>query len=139
VVKVVGALYLGFLGVMALWGSRRAASTDHMYEQVAGGPVLSAWAALRLGLLTNVLNPKVAVFFVALLPQFIPAGGSTVAGTATLAAVFIAMTGGYLLLIVALTVRATGWLSRPGVRRRLDRLAGVVFIGFGVRLALADR
>jgi threonine/homoserine/homoserine lactone efflux protein len=139
VVKVIGAVYLVLLGGLALWSSRRSAAARPDHHRPNGTAPLRPSAALRQGVLTNVLNPKVAVFFVAFLPQFIPAGSPTVTSTLLLAAVFITMTAGYLLLLVALTVRAAGVLARPTVRRWLDRLAAAVFIGFGVRLATASR
>jgi threonine/homoserine/homoserine lactone efflux protein len=143
VVKAIGAVYLVLLGGHALWSSRQAAPMQQKHRRVTSSPSvrtpIRAQAALRQGALTNVLNPKVAVFFVAFLPQFIPAGSSTVASTVLLAAVFVTMTAGYLLLLVALTVHAAGLLNRPVVRRWLDRLAGAVFIGFGVRLATTNR
>lgn len=143
VVKVAGAAYLVFLGVQVLWSSRRTGGADGRSlgapDASSAAPSLSRSTALRQGLLTNVLNPKVAVFFVAFLPQFVPAGVPAAPSIALLAAVFVAMSAGFLLLLVALTVRAAGLLARPAVRRWLDRVAGVVFIGFGVRLATADR
>lgn len=143
VVKVLGAAYLVVLGVQALWASRSRQASKRTGGDPVGGDrqaeLLPARRALRQGLLTNVLNPKVAVFFVAFLPQFVPAGAPVAGSTALLAGLFVAMTAGYLLLLVALTVRAATLLSQPGVRCWLDRVAGVVFIGFGVRLATATR
>lgn len=142
VVKVVGAAYLVLLGAQALRSGRRTSAARQRHHPTAGQvvrPALRPRVALQQGVLTNVLNPKVAVFFMAFLPQFIPVGSSPVAGTAALAGTFVTMTAGYLLLLVALTVRAAALLTRPTVRRRLDRVAGVVFIGFGVRLATANR
>ncbi len=142
VVKIVGAGYLVLLGVQTLWASRKRSKAhqshgDSEHAAVAPGP--SAGSALLQGLLTNALNPKVAVFFVAFLPQFVPAGSPTLVSTAVLGSVFVLMTVAYLLLLVAATVRAAALLARPSVRRGLDRAAGVVFIGFGVRLATASR
>jgi threonine/homoserine/homoserine lactone efflux protein len=142
VVKIVGAAYLVLLGLQSLWFSRKK-SRGHYGRGVLGPASVASRAslssALRQGLLTNVLNPKVAVFFVAFLPQFVPAGAPTLQSTAVLGAAFVLMTSAYLLLLVAATVRAATLLARPAVRRGLDRAAGVVFIGFGIRLATANR
>ena len=141
VVKVIGAGYLVVLGAHALWSNRRRAPAADRHTadpRPAAAPVRMR-VAFRQGVLTNVLNPKVAVFFVAFLPQFLPTGGSAAAGTLMLAGVFIAMTAGYLSGLVAVTVRAAGLLARPVVRRWMDRVAGAVFVGFGVRLALQPR
>ncbi len=140
-VKIVGAAYLVLLGLQSLWSSRKTARA-HLGRGVSGEAAASdasLSSALRQGLLTNVLNPKVAVFFVAFLPQFVPAGAPTLQSTAVLGAAFVLMTSAYLLLLVAATVRAATLLARPAVRRGLDRIAGVVFIGFGIRLATASR
>jgi len=142
VVKTVGAAYLVLLGVQSLWFSRKTSRAQHGRGVSRPADVASdasPSSALRQGLLTNVLNPKVAVFFVAFLPQFVPAGAPTLQSTAVLGAAFVLMTSAYLLLLVAATVRAATLLARPAVRRGLDRAAGVVFIGFGIRLATASR
>jgi threonine/homoserine/homoserine lactone efflux protein len=141
VVKVVGAGYLVLLGAHALWSNRRRtpSSDRHSVDSRPPATPLRMRVAFRQGMLTNVLNPKVAVFFVAFLPQFLPTRGSAAAGTLMLAGVFIAMTAGYLLGLVAVTVRAAGLLARPVVRRWMDRVAGAVFVGFGLRLALQPR
>jgi threonine/homoserine/homoserine lactone efflux protein len=136
VVKVLGAGYLVLLGIQALWASRRRPGAPGVDAPAAP---LRVGRAARQGFLTNVLNPKVAVFFVAFLPQFVPVGGSVAASTALLAGLFAAMTAVYLPLLVVLTGRAAALLARPVARRLLDRVAGVVFIGFGVRLAAATR
>ncbi len=142
--KLLGAAYLIYLGVQALWTTRsrpnrpetqrRAVSAVPTGEVPGGLPIRRA---VRQGFLTNVLNPKVAVFFLAFLPQFVAPGAPVAASTALLATVFVAMTAVYLLLLVALTVHAAAVLSRPSLRRWLDRIAGTVLIGFGVRLAAA--
>lgn len=142
VVKLVGAVYLVLLGVQALRvgrSSHQPQGSDGHLRVPGQEPVLSFGSGVRQGLLTNVLNPKVAVFFVAFLPQFLPADGQTLGGTAVLGALFVLMTAVYLLLLVAAVARAATLLSRPAVRRGLDRAAGVVFLGFGIRLATASR
>jgi threonine/homoserine/homoserine lactone efflux protein len=88
----------------------------------------------RAGLATDLLNPKVGVFFVTFLPAFIPHGDSVGAVSAVLGAVFVAETAIYLALMVVLVERITGWLASAKVRRRLDRTTGLVLIAFGVRL-----
>ncbi len=141
-VKLLGAAYLVYLGVQVLWAARPRSSrrTGHLHTGETG-PVepaegsLPFGKALRQGLLTNVLNPKVAVFFLAFLPQFVAPGSPVATTTALLAAVFVAMTAVYLLTLVALTAHAAALLARPAVRRSLDRVAGAVLVGFGVRLA----
>jgi threonine/homoserine/homoserine lactone efflux protein len=94
-VKLMGAAYLVLLGLQALWSTRpmdnRTGSYGEGRHASRQAPPVRPRVALRQGLLTNVLNPKVAVFFVAFLPQFVPAGAPTASSTAVLAAVFVAM------------------------------------------------
>ncbi|MFJ6938717.1 LysE family translocator [Streptomyces sp. NPDC101132] len=129
VVRVLGAAYLVVLGIGALRrGGRSAGAGQDAAPAVRGNP----W---RTGLVGNLLNPKIAVFYTGLLPALAPAGLPPSAGMALLvtlhAGLTVAWLGGYVLLLS----RARAQLSRPAVRRALDRLTGVVLIAFGLRLA----
>lgn len=124
--RLVGAAYLVALGVHAGDGARAGAGGEAWW--CAGG-------RLRAGLVTNLLNPKIGVFFVTLLPGFVPAGAPVDSTSLLLGVIFVLEGALYFVALVLLAERVAGWLHRPGVRRRLDRLAGVVLVGFGVRLA----
>lgn len=124
--KLAGAAYLIWLGVQALLRSRRGESPP---ARARGGTGFTA------GLITNVLNPKIGVFFITFLPGFVPAGSPVAATSLLLGGIYIVETVVYFAVLVALVGRAARWLARPGVRRGLDRAAAVVFLGFGVRLA----
>lgn len=131
-IKVVGALYLVALGIRTLWRSRAVTPPSHHKCQGVGGE----W---RTGLLTNLLNPKIAVFYSSVLPQLVPAGAPT---GATLFALVIVHAGLGLLWLNAyawLLTRTKSRLNRPTVRRWLNRINGLVLIGFGVRLAIDSR
>lgn len=136
VVKLVGAAYLLYLGVQSL----RAAAARTTDEPVPGPSETAHESAgrraFRQGMLTNVLNPKIAVFFLAFLPQFISPASSTAAQTALLGAIFIAMSVVWLAGVVLCASAAGRFLRRKTIRRRLDAIAGIVFIGFAGRLAL---
>jgi threonine/homoserine/homoserine lactone efflux protein len=82
------------------------------------------------------LNPKVGVFYLSVMPQFLPGGIHPLAGSLALGAVHVVEGLLWLCLVVLAVNRARGVLTRPRVRRRLDQVAGVVFLGFGLRLAL---
>ena len=136
VVKLIGAGYLLYMGVQSL---RAAAARAH---DVGAGPTGTAAEqlgrqAFRQGLLTNVLNPKIAAFFLAFLPQFVTPATSATAQTALLGAIFITMSVVWLAAVVRGASAASRLLSRDSVRRRLDAVAGVVFLSFAGRLALA--
>jgi threonine/homoserine/homoserine lactone efflux protein len=105
-------------------------------DRVAGGEQWGWGRALRTGLTTNLLNPKVGVFYLSVLPQFLPDGVNPLVGSLVLAGIHVVEGFLWLTLVVLAVTRAKGWLTRPNVRRRLEQLTGVVFLGFGLRLAL---
>jgi threonine/homoserine/homoserine lactone efflux protein len=120
-VRLVGAAYLVYLGLQTLL--RRG----HVELRVGG----SSRRALRQGLLSNLGNPKMAVFFTSLLPQF----GSSFATLVALGLVFCSLTFLWLSGYAWAVARAGDVLRRPRIRRALDRVTGVVLVAFGLRLA----
>jgi threonine/homoserine/homoserine lactone efflux protein len=135
VLRIAGAIYLVYLGVQ-MW--RR----EHFFDVKAAGPVIEGAGAHRWlwrGLLTNLLNPKVGVFYVTLLPQFIPRGGSVIGYSLLFTSIHVAEG---VLWLTALTLAVgplRSWLSRRSVVRALDCGTGTVLIGCGVALALERR
>jgi threonine/homoserine/homoserine lactone efflux protein len=137
VLKIVGAVYLLWLAVQMLWsatGSRRAPVAD-----AAGVAPLRRSAYLRQGLLSNALNPKVALFFVTFLPQFL----STDSGSPRLEALLLSGIVGVLYLAwfglyVAAVDRLGRWLQRPRVKARIEQVTGLVLATVAVRLATAS-
>ena len=134
--KVVGVAYLLWLGVQTV----RAAGQTRFEPEAEAEPSapLGGAAYLRQGLLSNALNPKVALFFVTFLPQFLPADSASPRGEALLlsavfAGLYVAWFGGYALLVD----RFGRWLRRPAVRARIERVTGLVLLTFAVRLATA--
>jgi threonine/homoserine/homoserine lactone efflux protein len=130
VVKIAGAAYLVFLGIRTIVTSGRDAAS-------ARGPKpADPLTAYRQGLLTNVLNPKIAVFFLSLLPQFVDPGPGFAARLLLLSGLFIVMglvwLTAYTLMLHA--VRATA--RRPRVRKTIETVTGVVLVALGARLAL---
>jgi threonine/homoserine/homoserine lactone efflux protein len=129
--KWIGAAYLVYLGLRLLLRPRAALGEGPSVSGLGGN-----W---RRGFLTNVLNPKVGVFYATFLPQFIPAGVNVAAFSLLLTAIHAALTLVWFAALIALTVPLGRRLREPGVVRMLDRLTGAVFVGFGARLALAHR
>src|SRR6202044_2916950 len=111
----------------------------------AGSPPVSAslgvsasrWFAR--GLLTNLLNPKVGVFYVTFLPQFIPAGVSVTSFSVLLAAIHASEGILWFSLLTLATRPLARWLSRASVAQSLDRAMGTLLVGFGVGLLLDGR
>lgn len=91
------------------------------------------------GVGTNVFNPKVGVFFLSFLPVFIPRGSPAPLESLLLGGVFVAEGVMWLTAIAPLRDRLSAIISRPGVRRQMERLTGIVMVGFGVRLAMERR
>jgi threonine/homoserine/homoserine lactone efflux protein len=136
VLRWAGAAYLVWFGTRLLV---RALRRGVVADQLAGGDVGSAWRAARLGLMTNLLNPKVGVFYAALLPQFLPTGSDPLFAALLLAGVHAVLTVGWFALLIGLASALSRWLRRPGTVRLIDGLTGTTLIGFGVRLALSAR
>jgi len=134
VVKLAGAAYLVYLGVKMLL-ERPAAASPGIDVPAARE---SAWAIYRAGLLTNVLNPKVALFFLAFLPQFVaPDASSRVTAFLFLGAVFVFNGTLWCLMLVLCASALSGRLRRNAAgARRLRQATGAVFVGLGARLAL---
>lgn len=135
VIKLAGAAYLVYLGVMALHHSRRTAP-DAAAPAAEPGPALSRKKAFRQGLMSNLLNPKIALIFLTLIPQFVSSGEQPFATTSVLAGTFLAIA----ILwwrVFSLAVGALGrFLSRERVRVLVERFTGVVLIALGVRVAV---
>jgi threonine/homoserine/homoserine lactone efflux protein len=131
--RVVGAAYLVFLGVQAL---ARAIRKRPETGLLVGGAdrLLSPPAAFRQGLVSNVGNPKMAVFFTSLLPQF----GSSFFRLAAFGLLFCTLTLLWLSAYAAVVARASNFLRHSRVRRSIEGLTGAVLIALGLRLA-ADR
>jgi RhtB (resistance to homoserine/threonine) family protein len=145
VLRIVGVAYLCWLGARAIWQARSAAplpstvvsSQSQTGQPRSGQPQASAPTAFRTGLVTNLLNPKVGVFYLSVMPQFLPASANPLAGSLALGAIHVVEGLVWLSLVVLAVNRARGWLTRPTVKRRLEQLTGLAFLGFGLRLALS--
>ncbi len=145
IVKIAGAIYLALLGILTLrdvWRSRRRRG-DNEDEQLGSlsevGTSILRMPPFRQGVLTNVLNPKVAIFFLSFLPQFIPAGQPVATTTLVLSAIFIAMTLAWLVAYASAVLLVSRFFLRSSVRRFLETVTGSVLLLLGVRLVLVER
>lgn len=155
--RIAGAAYLCWLGARALWFARRPApasgeaatgsdlsaagahGADARVGAGAGGPRFERWSAgraLRVGLTTNLLNPKVGAFYLSVLPQFLPDGLHPLAGSLALAMIHNIEGLLWLSMLAVLVTRARSWLTRPAVRRRFEQVTGAVLLALGLRLAI---
>lgn len=140
-VKLLGAAYLIFLGSQSIWhalGQRADSSAELPHMKISSSPK-SYWQSLLEGLLSNVLNPKVSVFYLAFLPQFIAPHDPVLAKSLLLAGIHFAMGIIWLTFVTALAGRVRTLLARPQIQRKLEAFTGAVLILFGARLALERR
>ncbi|MFF9511755.1 LysE family translocator [Streptomyces sp. NPDC014724] len=141
--RYAGAAYLLWMGGRMIVETLRGRHTKEEVEGAEARAVApqgtdSLVAGWRQGALTNLLNPKMGVFYVAVLPQFIPAGAPHFATGLLLTGVHIALGLLWSALLIAFAQVLRGWLQRPQARRLLDRITGTVIAGFGLRLAVGD-
>jgi threonine/homoserine/homoserine lactone efflux protein len=135
--KIVGALYLVWLGAQALRIALRGARDDDVASQALGLRQRPR-RALRQGFFSNLANPKIAVFFTSFLPQFAPPGAGF-GVLLSLGLVFCVMTLIWMAGYGVFVARAGDVLRRPRIRRVMEGVSGTVLIAFGVRLATLDR
>jgi threonine/homoserine/homoserine lactone efflux protein len=135
--KVVGAAYLVFLGVQSVWHALRSDGTRGTARYAHHR--ISDRAAWRSGALTNLGNPKIAVFFTSFLPQFTPAHQASFLALVALGLLFCTIGLSWLTLYVLAVSRIGDFLRRPRARRILDAATGIVLIGFGIKLASEHR
>ncbi|MFE4967371.1 LysE family translocator [Streptomyces sp. NPDC056660] len=151
-IKLLGAAYLVYLGVRAVLAARRAA-----HERAAGreaadgpedgvdqrpsaenGPAHGRWrSGFTQGFLTNVLNPKAALFFLSILPQFVNGGGSATRQIFFLGALDIIIGVAYWFALVTVAARLRAFLDRPKIRHRWELTTGWLFIAIGIGVAAA--
>jgi threonine/homoserine/homoserine lactone efflux protein len=137
--RIAGALYLSYLGVQS-FRNRAAAEIAEVEaaESASKPPRRLLGTGYGAGLATDLLNPKVGVFFVTFLPGFVPHGHAVGTTSLLFGAIFVVETAAYFAVLLVLAGRITRWMHNARIRRRLDRATGFVLIGFGVRL-IAER
>ncbi len=138
-VKLLGAGYLIVLGMQSLrsaWHSHSDAARELLPLQTGVVWRWRWWRSYSEGLLTNVLNPKVAIFYLAFLPQFLDTRDAVLAQSLMLAAIHCLLGMVWLSLVSLLLGRMAALVCQPAIRARLEGLSGLILVGFGVRLAL---
>ena len=137
-VKLAGSAYLILLGAQSLWAAIRSdarpdrAADDQPAKRAAG-------TSFRQGLVSNLTNPKMAVFFPSLLPQFVSPGGASFLVLLALGLTFCVMTLAWLTAYAVVVARAGDVLRRSTVRRAIEGLTGAVLVAFGIRVATTAR
>ncbi|MBF8659418.1 LysE family translocator [Pseudomonas putida] len=130
VLKSAGAAYLLWVGSKLVFKPRQS-----FQSKDEGGATVSGWSAFSRGLLTNLLNPKVGIFYVTFLPQFIPVGVALSAYSFFLASIHVLLTVVWFGLLIAATIPLKNLLSQSSTVKVLDRFTGGIFIAFALKIA----
>lgn len=130
--KYCGAAYLAWLGLNMLVCPRRSLAPASADGKPGGNWFIK-------GMLGNVLNPKVGIFYVSFLPQFIPQGHSLIAWTFGLVSIHVLLGLLWSLVLIGATQSLSGFLRREKVIQWMDRTTGVIFLLFAAKLALSRR
>ncbi|WP_163268797.1 LysE family translocator [Chelativorans alearense] len=133
VVKMLGAAYLCFIGVKALWQAWKGVTAPAHVAPARRRRTLAR--AVAEGFLTNALNPKVSMFYLAAFPQFIPASADGVTWAFLLVAIHSLINIVWFSALVLLFSTLKGLGGQPSVQRWVKAVTGAVFVAFGLKLA----
>ncbi|MGR3762889.1 LysE family translocator [Rossellomorea sp. NS-SX7] len=133
IVKYVGAIYLIYLGVTSFVKKKKEADAE-----MQDGTALKR-SAFKQGLFTNVFNPKVAIFFLTFLPQFVTAESQAVGQLVLMGVVYSLLSIGWFFVYVFFINYLRNWLMTPNVQGWMEKATGVVLIGFGLKLAFEKK
>jgi len=136
-VKLVGAAFLLYLGVRTIIDARRLRQ-DAIIDARRLPSMRLSRSPFWQGFWSNVLNPKVALLFMSLLPQFLDRGDPVVAKTLFLSGLFLAMGLIWLIAYAAIAARMAGFFRSERVRRRIELVSGAVLVALGLRIAVQD-
>jgi RhtB (resistance to homoserine/threonine) family protein len=134
VFKYVGAVYLIYLGIKTLWSLRKKEEAASVEMDTKSK--FTNKSCFKQGFLTNILNPKVAVFFLTFLPQFVDAGSKTFIPFLLMGITYTVLTALWFLLYVYLINQVSAFMKRPKAQNIIEGITGTILIGFGIKLAL---
>lgn len=138
ILRLAGAAYLVYMGVLALVSLRKHTRRQLQAPEhhIMAVPVNSPYAQ---GLVNNLLNPKIAVFFTSLIPQFVTPGPTTTLESVELAGIFAVMGICWLTAYSILASRTGSMLRSPSIRKALDAVTGTVLVALGAKVAIETR
>ncbi|MEC2644801.1 LysE family translocator [Bacillus thuringiensis] len=131
--KYVGALYLIYIGIKALLAVRNKEGVDT--NDISLNNENKHTSCFRQGFLTNLLNPKIAVFFLTFLPQFLNPNHNTFIQLLVMGLTYLVLTAFWFAFYIFLTDKISAFMKKPKTQRYIQGLTGIVLIGFGVKLA----
>ncbi|WP_310177059.1 LysE family translocator [Neobacillus niacini] len=129
--KFVGAIYLFYLGVKTLWSLKNKKTNEIIPKKSYQGR-----SCFKQGFLTNLLNPKVAVFFLTFLPQFVDGSSNTFLPFLLMGITYTVLTIIWFLFYISLINQISAFIKKPSVNKAMEGVTGLVLIGFGLKLAL---
>ncbi|MED1471161.1 LysE family translocator [Bacillus salipaludis] len=129
--KFVGALYLFYLGVKTLWSLKNKKTNEIIPKNTYQGH-----SCFKQGFLTNLLNPKVAVFFLTFLPQFVDGSSQTFLPFLLMGITYTVLTVIWFLFYISLINQISAFIKKPSVNKVMEGVTGLVLIVFGLKLAL---
>ncbi|MCM3619873.1 LysE family translocator [Sutcliffiella horikoshii] len=133
VFKYVGAVYLVYLGVKTIWAIKNKKTTKQ--DEIVSINKLGNKSHFKQGFLTNMLNPKVAVFFLTFLPQFVDPGTNTIGPFLLMGLTYALLTAIWFVLYIYLVDQISAFMKKPQTTTVIESITGAVLIGFGVKLA----
>jgi len=129
--KYIGAVYLIYLGIKSLWTLRNQETTETVVKIKYKNT-----SSFKQGFLTNLLNPKIAVFFLTFLPQFVNPGSHTFMPFLILGMTYIVLTIVWYLFYIYLLNQISAFMKKPKTQKAIEGITGTILIGFGIKLAL---
>ncbi|MGG3122758.1 LysE family translocator [Priestia megaterium] len=129
--KYIGAVYLIYLGIKSLWTLRNQETTETVVKIKYKNT-----SSFKQGFLTNLLNPKIAVFFLTFLPQFVNPGSHTFMPFLILGMTYIVLTIVWYLFYIYLLNQISAFMKKPKTQKVIEGITGTILIGFGIKLAL---
>jgi len=129
--KYIGAVYLIYLGIKSLWTLRNQETTETVVESKYKNK-----SSFKQGFLTNLLNPKIAVFFLTFLPQFVNPERHTFMPFLILGITYIVLTVVWYLFYIYLLNQISAFMKKPKTQKVIEGITGTILIGFGIKLAL---
>jgi RhtB (resistance to homoserine/threonine) family protein len=132
--KYIGAVYLIYLGIKSLWALRSKETTE-ISETIAKSKHKNE-SSFKQGFFTNLLNPKIAVFFLTFLPQFVNPGSHTFMPFLILGITYIILTVVWYLFYIYLLNQISTFMKKPQTQKIIEGITGTILIGFGIKLAL---
>jgi len=134
VFKYVGAVYLIYLGIKTLWAlkKKKVSNTTEMTNESK----YEGTSCFKQGFFTNILNPKVAIFFLTFLPQFVDSGSNTFLPFLIMGITYSVLTAVWFLFYIYLLNQISAFMKKPSTQTFIEGITGTILIGFGVKLAL---